>query len=306
MCSYTYRKNMFRLSVLFILTICFSVAYADDVKESRYSWETEIDPYYSNLGLYINLADEPIPDLGDKKEGAIYKDLLLRSHKPRFVLFELSVNPMPILGAFVKHNYDDFYDDAELGEDLNLVEILTAGFEEPYAMSLFLGNMVTYGKGEEGKNKGFMGYLLSHGDKHLLNNEVINDNWYEFEWKIKGTINQQKRDLDWSFRVGAKWHGHQAISDAVYLGIYRDHIGGDSHWLSSMENSGIDLFFEFSQDHLAPTQQRILVHKNFHLENSKRIFKLSVGLIRTTERRYQLPLQENTDLQLVITPSIKF
>ena len=48
-------------------------------------------------------------------------------------------------------------------DDLNIVEVLTAGFEEPYALSLFLGNMVTYGPSDsgEGKNKGFMGYLIS-------------------------------------------------------------------------------------------------------------------------------------------------
>jgi len=259
----------------------------------------------------LELADEPIPDLGNQSEEAIYQDLLLRSHKPRFILLELSINPMPVLGAFIKNNYGHFYQEAELGEDLNIVEVLTAGFEEPYAVSIFMGNMVVYGaEGSEtdgrGTNKGFMGYLLSHGDKHLLNNEVINDNWYEFEWKIKGKIVKQQRNLEWSFRLGAKWHENESIADSIYVGVRRDHFDIEKKWLSFLENSGVDLFFEYSQDALAPTQQRILVHKNFPLENSKRVFTLAVGLIRTTSRRYQLPLQENTDLQLVIIPSVKF
>jgi hypothetical protein len=301
---------MFRFYLIIILLLpLFGLAKADDSSdESRYSWETEIDPYYSNLGLYLNLADEPIPDLGDKTEDAIYQDLLFRSHKPRFILLEFSVNPMPILGAYLRKHQEDFYQDAELREDLNFVEVLTAGFEEPYAVSLFMGNMVTYGgNGEkEGKNKGFMGYLLSHGDKHLLNNEVIDDNWYEFEWKIKGKIARRERNLEWSFRVGAKWHENEFIADSMYVGVRRDHFDIQKEWLSFLENSGVDVYMEFSQDERAPTQQRILAHKNFPLKNSKRMFKLAFGFIRTSNRRYQLPLQENTDVQLAIIPSIKF
>jgi len=304
---------MFRFVLISILYLSILVhAKAEEGSdESRYSWESEIDPYYSNLGLYINLADEPVPDLGDQSENAIYQDLLFRSHKPRFVLLEFSVNPMPILGAYIRKHQEDFYQDAELREDLNLVEVLTAGFEEPYAISLFMGNMVTYGgsgnqAGSEEKNKGFMGYLLSHGDKHLLNNEVIDDNWYEFEWKIKGKIVRRQRNLEWSFRVGAKWHENESISDAVYVGVRRDHFDIKKEWLSFLENSGVDLYLEYNQDSLEATQQRILAHKNFPLKDSKRIFKLAFGLIRTSNRRYQLPLQENTDVQLAIIPSIKF
>jgi hypothetical protein len=291
---------------MFICSPVLLAEQAQSTEKEKYHWEMELDPYYTNLGLYINLTDKGIPDLGDKTEREIYQDLLLRTHKPRFVLLEFSINPMPILGASIRHNYDHFYNEAQISSNLNIVEVLTAGFEEPYAMSLFMGNMVTYGEGEKGKNKGFMGYLLSHGDKHLLNNEVVQDNWYELEWKIKGTIAKQEQNLDWSFRVGGKWHKNPSIADSIYMGIRRDHFDIKQEWLSFLENSGVDLFFEFNQAKFAPTQQRILFHKNIPLENSKNIFTFTLGLIRTTERRYQSPLAEDTDLQLVITPSIKF
>ena len=42
------------------------------------------------------------------------------------------------------------------------------------------------------------------------------------------------------------------------------------------------------------------------IEGSKKIFTLSMGLIRTTDKRYQAPLQEDTNVQIVIIPSIKF
>lgn len=272
------------------------------------SWETEVDAYYTSVGMYINLTDQPIPHLNTSDEKEIYSDLLLRSHKPRFMLIEASVYPMPVLGAFWKRNYRDSYDNAQLGPDLNFVEALTAGFEEPYALSLFLGNMVTYQSdiNAMGKNKGFMGYLISVGDKHLLHNEVINDNWLETEWKIKGTVSQQLMDLDWSLRAGLKWHDNPSIADAYYFAFRRDHSEIKNEWLSFLENSGIDLYLEFGQALRAPTQQRLLLHKNIPLQNSKNMFVLTTGLIRTSARRYLPPYQTETELQLVFTPSIKF
>ena len=262
---------MFKLIQLFLVSIFFwpGMLSGGEVlstnKQDTAHWEMEIDPYYTNLGLYINLTDEAIPDLGDKSEREIYQDLLFRSHQPRFVLLEFSINPMPILGAAIRHNSEYFYQQAQVSDNVNIVEVLTAGFEEPYAVSLFVGNMVTYGENEAGKNKGFMGYLLSHGDKHLLNNEVVQDNWYEFEWKIKGTIVKQLKNLDWSFRVGGKWHANPYIADAVYMGIRRDHFDIEQQWLAFLQNSGVDIFFEFNQTKLAATQQRILLHKKYSI-----------------------------------------
>jgi hypothetical protein len=272
------------------------------------TWETEVDPYYTSLSANINLTNQPIPHLNTTDEKEIYSDLLLRSHKPRFMLVEASVYPMPVMGAFWRHNYRDSYDNAQLGADLNLVEALTAGFEEPYALSLFLGNMVTYQSDMNamGKNKGFMGYLLSVGDKHLFRNQAIDDDWLELEWKIKGTVSQKQMDLDWSLRAGMKWHENDAIADAYYFAFRRDHSEVKDAWFSFIENSGIDLYLEFGQALHAPTQQRLLFHKNIPLKNSKNMFVFTTGFIHTSPRRYQPPFEVDTSLQLVLTPSIKF
>ena len=73
-----------------------------------------------------------------------------------------------------------------------------------------------------------------------------------------------------------------------------------------MENSGVDVYLEYGQDLNAPTQQRLLFHKNIPLQNSKNMFVFTIGLIRTSQRRYLPPYQTDNDLQLVFTPSIKF
>ena len=118
----------------------------DEITRKRVSVEYELDAYYSNIGLYINLTDEPIPDAGEKEEFEIYRDLLYSSYIPRFIVLEAAVFPMPNLGVYLKDDANDFYKSADIYSDLNIVKAVTAGFEEPYAFSVFLGNVMKFTK----------------------------------------------------------------------------------------------------------------------------------------------------------------
>ncbi|MFZ3072198.1 MAG: hypothetical protein WA162_03025, partial [Thermodesulfobacteriota bacterium] len=81
--------------------------------------EHELDAYYSNIGLYITLTDEPIPDAGEKEESEVYKDLFYSSFIPKFLILEAAVFPMPDIGVFAKKNMENFYDKFQLSPDLN-------------------------------------------------------------------------------------------------------------------------------------------------------------------------------------------
>ena len=59
----------------------------------------EPDAYYSNVGVFVPLTDEPIPDINITSEIDIYRQLLLTSWPPRFFLAELSVDPLPALDS---------------------------------------------------------------------------------------------------------------------------------------------------------------------------------------------------------------
>jgi hypothetical protein len=105
----------------------------------------EPDAYYTDFDFIVSLTKTPIPHVGEKTEAEIYQTLLSRSALlPRYLVFEGSVNPMPYLGAYLKRNERNFYDNAELSGSFNWVKALTAGFEEPYAVSLFAGNVVNF------------------------------------------------------------------------------------------------------------------------------------------------------------------
>ncbi len=173
----------------------------------RFELVFEPDAYYTDLDLIISLTKSPIPQLGEMTESEIYGKLLSRAALlPQFLVLEASINPMPYLGTYIREHNEHFYDDAQISGSLNWVKALTAGFEEPYAVSLFAGNVVGFSVpgSREIAGNGYSGYLFSAGDYQIKDNTLIHDRWMEFEWKMKGDWKSPVKKLSWSFRIGSQ------------------------------------------------------------------------------------------------------
>ena len=283
-------------------------------------WEYELDPYYSNIAYFQNLDDSPIPELGRRTEVEIYRDLFFRSYLPRFVLLEASVNPMPLLGVVVKDESNHIYENMTVSQDLNLVEAFTAGFEEPYAMSLFLGNMVRYkaqGKSKQKprvendedlvQSKGFMGYLVSTGHLHIRQNQMIEDRWWELEWKIKGDRIVEKIDLSWSFRGGIKIHDNPLITDEFYVALKRERIQEDGDIYSWVQNGGVEFKYRMDKNSGRSIGQQLIVDKKIPLETDGWVLSLGLGLVRDTKFKYKGKLRDDKDFTaFVFRPSLSF
>lgn len=104
----------------------------------------ELDPYYSSAALEIPLTGLPLPDGGQLSERAVYTRLLRGSLRPRLLLLEASIYPLPILGNWYKRKAPRQYDDFQIGtlgnNRLNVLDGVTAGFQEPWALSAFIGS----------------------------------------------------------------------------------------------------------------------------------------------------------------------
>ncbi|MCK5001730.1 MAG: hypothetical protein KAS57_01810 [Gammaproteobacteria bacterium] len=276
------------------------------------SIEFEWDPYYSNAGYYISLTDEPIPEIVEDDEAKTY-DRLLDSAitMPRFVLLELSANPLPMLGEYIRDHHPNTYENAQLRGDLNIVQAFTEGFEEPYAVSLFFGSVMRFVKPGEKiktKNRGYTGYLASFGDKHIVNNTYINDNWYELEWKTKGDQDFKNKTLSWSLRVGSKIHDHPDITDVIYFGLRRNHFDAASDEISWFQNADIDYKIELDNDNFELVQQNLFINKKWPAPfgAEKSAFELGVGFI-LGKNKYSGSLQnQSEDFRLILRPSFKF
>jgi len=272
----------------------------------------EFDAYYSSVGVNLPLTDEPVPDGGEMSEWELYRRLFKDSLHPRVLLLELSVYPMPVLGTYVKEHSPATYDSFQLGtSDLNVLQSLTAGFQEPWAVSMFVGSEMNFtkpGRQRKGTNKGYMGYLVSYGAKHIKDNVLIDDDWWEFEWKLKGERDFEDEHLTWSFRTGIKNHGNPFISDVVYLGARRSNLDYRGRFFSWLQNSTIEFMTEFTQDGFDFARQEIVIGKKYPFPSKGFALALDVGVIYQRNAKYLGPLADPNldDVALVFRPNIEF
>jgi hypothetical protein len=270
----------------------------------------ELDAYYTSAGLHIPLTDEPVPDGGQMTEREVYQRLFLDSLHPRLLLLEASVYPMPVLGTWIRSRQPGFYDDMAIG-DINLVETATAGFQEPWALAAFVGSEMEFTRPDRkrrGTNKGYMGYLVSFGKKHIKDNVLIDDDWWELEWKLKGERDFDDEHLSWSFRVGTRAHKNDEIADLVYFGIRRSDVNFGGKLLSFLQNSNIDVKTELTRAGTRFVRQDVIFGKNYPIKRWNLTLSLDFGVIYEKDDKYLGTLRDpdGDRLTFVLRPNIVF
>lgn len=272
----------------------------------------EFDPYYSNTGINIPLTSKPIPTIRSTSEPVIYSELIQGALVPRYMLVEASVYPMPLLGTYLKTNEPDFYQSGRIGKGgLNLIESATAGFQEPWAVSAFFGNIakiVRPGEARVGSNVGYTGYLVSGGAKHIKNNELIDDHWLEVEWKIKGKVDYPDEKLGWSFRIGGKYHDNPNITDVIYVSLFRSNLNAHYPFLSWINNSTLDVKLHFSETNSHLVRQEYIVGKKYPKLGWTYTPTLDIGVVWSSPEEYSGVLRTSGAeiWTLVFRPSVQF
>lgn len=293
-----------------ILSLLSPIAIAEEQDKTILQFEYEIDAYYSNASWLLNFNNKEIPVIKDDDEENIYKKLITNVALPQYMLIEFSINPLPVLGTYIRKNHDTFYDEMDIDSHINLIQAITAGFEEPYALSLFFGSVVQYSKGNEktkSKNKGYMGYLISTGNQHILNNKLIDDDWYELEWKIKGDLDFEKKALSWSLRIGGKLHSNIDIQDVIYFALRRNHFNNAiNHW-SWINNSDLEYTIELNNETGEVVQQQILVTKKWGFSSTnKQALNFGVGVIQQSNKYSGSLAVEQQEYRLIIRSNFQF
>lgn len=296
------------LCLLHGTAFCGKSLYRRDVGAGEL--ELEGDFYYTSLDWYIPLTDAPIPAFTDEDELKIYRRLLL-SPAPRFLVAEASVNPLPCLGTLIRKNDPDGYRRASAGDDLNLVEALCAGFEEPYAVSLFFGDVVSFRPpgADDREGKGYVGFLLSGGTHHIRESELVDDRWWESEIKIKGDRLTPDRKMSWGCRVGVKFHGNGDVRDTVYFSLRRDRTDYGCTALAHLfHNSSISYTIDFDIRTARALRHHFLAGKKYPLGKTA-VLGLSTGFVYVAADRYTGRLEHpdrTGTLQVLLQPDIEF
>ncbi|MEW6041493.1 MAG: hypothetical protein AB1633_08235 [Elusimicrobiota bacterium] len=302
--------------VLTILILTFNFLHARCLYSKKWhnqELEIEFDPYYSDVDYYFYLTREKIPYVTEENELKIYETLFTSSLLPKYFVLEASVNPMPLLGVAVRKSYPDVYDRATVKKDFNLIESICAGFDEPYAASLFFGNVLGFSpekyrqEGREGR--AYMGYLISVGDLNIKDSILIQDNWFELEWKVKGYRTTPHNKIMWSFRVGTKQHGNPYIKDTFYFSIYRDRIEYNYSGFSPFKNANIEYRMDYDPETRSTIRHFFVVGRDFPIKNSKITPQLGIGYLWEGSQKYTGPLtrtEKPEESQILIRPNILF
>jgi len=273
-----------------------------------------LDPYYSSLGYTWALSDDSSVQIVDGNEWEVFQKLLRQSLLPEFFTLEASVYPMPVLGVAIRKELPDVYEDADFGDNFNLVETVTAGFDEPYSVSALFSNVSAYrpheAAADSAPNVGFMGYLVSVGEQHIFQNELFQDFWYELEWKLKGSFENGPEAFDWGVQIGVKNHRNEDITDTLYLTLERNNIlQGGSYW-SLQENTGFAFNISVTRSGFESVEISAFITKYFPIVNSEVTPALAIGVIRQSGRKYSRDFQdENGDVEeytLAIRPTLAF
>lgn len=275
----------------------------------------ELDPYYSSVAWELPLTGAPLPDGGRLPERDVYRRLLAQAFQPRLLLLEASVYPLPIAGSWFKRNHPAHFDDLRVGtlgsNQLNVIEGLTAGFQEPWALSAFVGNGMQFthpGEAATARNRGYMGYLVSGGRRHIHNNVLIDDRWWELEWKLKGEREFREEELSWSFRVGLKTHGNPDIADVAYVGLHRSNLNYENIWLSLLNNSELALLTEIDRHSGRYLRQEAIVGRKLPIRRWRAAVSLDIGVIYEDQGKYTGALADASadSLTFVLRPHISF
>ncbi len=277
--------------------------------ETTADFEYELDAYYSNISWVKGFDNRDVPLISNLDEIGIYQDLLKKSFTPDFLLFEASINPMPILGVYIRENHPSLY--GRENSNLNLVSALTAGFDEPFALSVFAGNIVRFAPPEglktEGDDKGYIGYLLSVGSQHIQRSKLINDDWAEFEVKVKGKRTTAVQHLSWSLRAGAKFHDHPDIENTYMMGLRRERIDYTRGKDSYLRDLSFEYRLDLLQKNFNPSRQQLIIDKHWPLAKDKLTFSLGFGLIWQNDELYSGALvQPPQKWSFILRPNILF
>ena len=298
---------------MLLYLVLFIFLYSSLWSENNIEYDYELDSYYSNISLFIDLdKDNEVQNYLKKNEFQIYKDLLSNSLHPNIFLMEAALYPVPLAGVYIKEKETALYQDLNYNKDSNYLRVLTAGFEEPFALSFFIGKMVVFKKkslNRIGKNRAYMGTLFSIGSYTIKDNTLHKNRWLNIEYKLKGTRDKEESDLDWSFRIGYKINENHNFVDTLYIGARRSNIDFKATNYSLVKNSAFKTLVEVSAKNFSFTSSEFTIEKKFPLNIFKKaVFGIVAGYIYTNPQKYSGNLRDEgvERHQIIFRPNLTF
>ena len=245
----TFSLKCLIFTFIFLLFEQNLVAQTLNFNSSIASYETGMTisagAYQSYINSYIHLKRKGSTPILKPQESLIYRYLIGRLTKPGYLLFQASAYPLAALSSqletFHPHEFNRF---KLMG--WNILRSVGAGPEEPYALSVLLGNLAFFGFKEEtdGKIKmrqlgaAMAGIVITTGHLHLYENIRIDDRWWQTELILTGNLKEPNmRKIFWNFRIGTKFHKNKMAPDVIVLALQRNHTDWHYRGVSFLRSS---------------------------------------------------------------------
>ncbi len=192
-----------------------------------------LEPYVSYGSVFLVRYDSRDIALWQENELRLYQDLLVRSiRRPRYLLLEVTAYPLGGISAWLPTAAPATYRRFNLGEEFNLLRSLGAGFQEPWSVSLFLGQIDDFWELTKDDqlvvvSSGISGLVLTGGWQQLFDNAVVQAGWLKAEWKLKGQGSQGRLKRPWNLNVGYRWYGLRAVDNTLVVSLRRQRTNRD-------------------------------------------------------------------------------
>jgi len=159
-------------------------------------------------------------------EVKLYRDLVRRSFQWDYLVVEATGYPLAALSAWMEAEQNARYRQFDIGSNFNLLRSLGAGYQEPWSLSLFLGQLLTYWSMDDQDElviaaRGAAGLVATAGLQQLFDNSIVEAPWTRIEWKVKGEGSEGPRERYWDLKVGHRWYGLAEIPNTLTLSLER-------------------------------------------------------------------------------------
>lgn len=327
-----------QLRLLFVLwMLYFSISpsqsqtfnFRTPIKGFETGLTISIGAYKTYANGFINLQRRgTTPIFSPKDELPIYRWLLARLLMPRYLVLQATAYPLATTSSQLETFHPQEFNRFELLE-MNLLRSIGTGPEEPYALSLLLGNFAFFGYKEKLNENQFRkkqsgsalaGFLFTTGHWHINDNIRIDDRWWQIELILTGNLKEpNKRNLDWNFRIGTKLNQNDFVPDVAIISLYRSHTAWRQvKFFSLVHNSRLQYEAHFhigSEWRRSPfiVRQLFSYGKKIPFKLAGRFVALRVGggvlweWVRLYDHEHRFfELEETTQLIWLIQPSVEF
>jgi len=257
----------------------------------QWGWVAVGNFYRSYTSCYLTLRDSPVNVYQDN-EWALYADLAQKAFYPTHALTELTLYPVAGATGWLKTEKAGVFRRFNLTPELNLLSSIAGSQQEPWSVSLFLGQLANFIAMTDEEElqiaaTGAAGFVATTGWQQIFDNYLVPSRWWRLEWKLKGAGNDGRNQHVWDIKIGYRWYNLRQVNDALSLTYSRTRTEKGRHSWQIRHNSITEIELQIPPAEFSMGFSRILVVYGKYFPVRNRLVGLKIGYSYERRREYR-------------------